>query len=60
MVAYQFLVKKIAEFFLVYRNLCIFATAKQKRVVFIGLWCNGNTSDSGPDVPSSSLGSPTS
>lgn len=25
----------------------------------IGLWCNGNTSDSGPDVPGSNPGSPT-
>ena len=25
----------------------------------IGLWCNGNTSDSGPDIPGSSPGSPT-
>ena len=25
----------------------------------IGLWCNGNTTDSGPVIPSSNLGSPT-
>ena len=25
----------------------------------IGLWCNGNTSDSGPDFPGSNPGSPT-
>ena len=30
------------------------------KVFAIGLWCNGNTSDSGPDIPSSNLGSPTS
>ena len=26
---------------------------------FKGLWCNGNTSDFGPDIPSSNLGRPT-
>ena len=27
--------------------------------VFLGLWCNGNTADSGPAFPGSSPGSPT-
>ena len=31
----------------------------QKRQHNIGLWCNGNTTDSGPVIPSSNLGSPT-
>ncbi len=31
----------------------------QKRQHIIGLWCNGNTTDSGPVIPSSNLGSPT-
>lgn len=26
---------------------------------FKGLWCKGNTSDFGPDIPSSNLGRPT-
>ena len=41
-----------------YQILCIFATAKQERPV-IGLWCNGNTTDSGPVIPGSNPGSPT-
>ena len=41
-----------------YQNLYIFATAKQERPV-IGLWCNGNTTDSGPVIPGSNPGSPT-
>lgn len=27
--------------------------------LYIGLWCNGNTTDSDPVIPSSNLGSPT-
>ena len=27
--------------------------------ILIGLWCNGNTADSGPAFPGSSPGSPT-
>ena len=58
MVSYQILMKKITENVLVYGKLCIFATAKQERPV-IGLWCNGNTTDSGPVIPGSNPGSPT-
>ena len=29
------------------------------RFTMIGLWCNGNTADSGPAFPGSSPGSPT-
>ena len=35
-------------------NCCIFASH-----LSIGLWCNGNTADSGPAFPGSSPGSPT-
>ena len=58
MVSYQFLMKKIAENVLVYRNLCIFAPQNRK-VISIGLWCNGNTTDSGPVISGSSPDSPT-
>ena len=36
MVSYQFLMKKIAENVLVYRNLCIFAPQKQKSDAQLG------------------------
>ena len=29
-------------------------------IEFIGIWCNGNTTDSGPVIPGSSPGIPTS
>ena len=32
---------------------------KRGKTFFIGLWCNGNTADSGPAFPGSSPGSPT-
>lgn len=37
----------------------IFASQKQKEVIDIGIWCNGNTTDSGPVIPGSNPGSPT-
>ena len=39
-----------------------FASAIEKRVLLrhgIGVWCNGNTADSGPAFPGSSPGTPT-
>ena len=36
-----------------------FATAIEEIATLIGLWCNGNTADSGPAFPGSSPGSPT-
>ena len=50
--------EKIFVIVFVFPTFCIFATAKQKQS-FIGLWCNGNTTDSGPVIPGSSPGSPT-
>ena len=37
------------------KNKFYFCTRKRK----IGLWCNGNTTDSGPVIPGSNPGSPT-
>ena len=37
----------------------MFVIINQSRIFFKGLWCNGNTSDFGPDIPSSNLGRPT-
>ena len=39
-------------------KVSIFATAKQK-CWGIGVWCNGNTTDSGPVIPGSNPGIPT-
>ena len=33
--------------------------AQPKIPILIGLWCNGNTADSGPAFPGSNPGSPT-
>ena len=41
------------------KNVRIFAAVIEKhttRDIKTVLWCNGNTSDSGPEIPSSSLG----
>ena len=38
---------------------CSVKTAVAVATPEIGLWCNGNTTDSGPVIPSSNLGSPT-
>ena len=38
---------------------CSVKTAAAVASLEIGLWCNGNTTDSGPVIPSSNLGSPT-
>ena len=38
-----------------YGKSCIFAPLFRN----IGLWCNGNTTDSGPVIPGSNPGSPT-
>ena len=54
----RFYKKKSLILFFNSQNLCIFATAKRKEPI-IGLWCNGNTTDSGPVIPGSNPGSPT-
>ncbi len=47
MVSYQFLMKKkIAENVLVYRNQFVSLHRKTEMKCSIGLWCNGNTTDS--------------
>ena len=56
--------KKNAENVCGSQILCIFAPANEQQVVgrwkiSIGLWCNGNTTDSGPVIPGSNPGSPT-
>ena len=32
---------------------------RKTEIITIGLWCNGNTTDSGPVIPGSNPGSPT-
>ena len=36
-----------------------FASQKQKELIDIGIWCNGNTTDSGPVILGSSPSIPT-
>ena len=38
---------------------CTRKSAQSRWAMLIGLWCNGNTADSGPAFPGSSPGSPT-
>ena len=46
------------------KKCCTFAPAIEKQYAWdcndIGIWCNGNTTDSGPVIPGSSPGIPTS
>ena len=51
----SFFAKKIAELFAI-PNLFVSLHPQTK---IIGLWCNGNTTDSGPVIPGSNPGSPT-
>ena len=48
------LFKKVRKSFFYSEKRCTFAPQ-----ISIGLWCNGNTADSGPAFPGSSPGSPT-
>ena len=51
--------KFFCEMFAEIKNVRIFAAVIEKhttRDIKTVLWCNGNTSDSGPEIPSSSLG----
>ena len=52
-------VKKHRFFFADKKLSSTFASSLRQEHI-IGLWCNGNTTDSGPVIPSSNLGSPTS
>ena len=47
--------KKIAEMFAIPK---LFVSLHPQTEI-IGLWCNGNTTDSGPVIPGSNPGSPT-
>ena len=49
----------LGESFVSSEKVPTFAAQKGDFLVFIGLWCNGNTADSGPAFPGSSPGSPT-
>ena len=49
----------LGKSFAVSKNCHTFATAIEEVAPQIGLWCNGNTADSGPAFPGSSPGSPT-
>ena len=49
----------LAESFVSSEKVTTFAAQKGLVPSFIGLWCNGNTADSGPAFPGSSPGSPT-
>ena len=51
-------VKKHRFFFADKKLSSTFASSLRQEHI-IGLWCNGNTTDSGPVIPSSNLGSPT-
>ena len=51
---FAFYDKKKPEIFFSIRICCTFASQMSA-----GLWCNGNTADSGPAFPGSSPGSPT-
>ena len=47
--------KKIVEMFVIPK---LFVSLHPQTKI-IGLWCNGNTTDSGPVIPGSNPGSPT-
>lgn len=52
--------KKMGESFGNCKKHITFAIAIQKCIASdIGIWCNGNTTDSGPVIPGSSPGIPT-
>lgn len=54
--------EKSAEKFCRFKKTSTFALAIEKKNISfadIGIWCNGNTTDSGPVIPGSSPGIPT-
>ena len=51
--------KKMRFFFVVSEKTTTFAPAIRKLLLNFGVWCNGNTADSGPAFPGSSPGTPT-
>ena len=59
---FAFFYKKVPKNFASFRKSCTFAPANQNKRVLktkFGVWCNGNTADSGPAFPGSSPGTPT-
>ena len=59
---FAFFYKKMPKNFASFRKSCTFAPAKRNKSVLkakFGVWCNGNTADSGPAFPGSSPGTPT-
>ena len=53
MVSYQILMKKNSEKCFGLKKSLYLCTAKTEMKCSIGLWCNGNTTDSGPVIPGS-------
>ena len=60
----EFFQKKVGKNFGDTKKSCTFAPANEiindSSAKHIGIWCNGNTTDSGPVIPGSSPGIPTS
>ena len=56
---FAFFYKKVPKNFVSFKKSCTFAPAFQKCTASFGVWCNGNTADSGPAFPGSSPGTPT-
>ena len=59
---FEIINKKNAISFVVSEICCTFAPANKKLQAIlsnIGVWCNGNTADSGPAFPGSNPGTPT-
>ena len=56
-----FLEKSAEKFCRFKKNLYLCTRNREKNISFadIGIWCNGNTTDSGPVIPGSSPGIPT-
>lgn len=54
-----FLTKKISKNACSSKKISTFATAIQRWMQYFGIWCNGNTTDSGPVIPGSNPGIPT-
>ena len=59
----EFFQKKVGKNFGDTKKSCTFAPANEiindSSAKHIGIWCNGNTTDSGPVIPGSSPGIPT-
>ena len=56
---FAFFYKKVPKNFASSRKSRTFAPHLKLVCAFFGVWCNGNTADSGPAFPGSSPGTPT-